>query len=149
MDNAKPLTLYERETKFFQDPELIQKICRHVSSGGSVIDLAETQQIRYCDIMRFIRSNKAASDLYDKALVDRKEWAVERVLKELHDIVDKLADTDQDGVQTRAQVKDRLKAVELIGKTQALFTDKIEASGKFTLEDLVAGSYEDDSKQKA
>jgi hypothetical protein len=144
MSDAKPLTLYERETNFFQDTDCLLKICRHVASGGSVIDLADLHGIRYCDIMAFIRSTKASSDLYDKALLDRNEWAKERVLKELHDVVDKQADLTPEGIQTKAQVRDRLKAVELIGKTQALFTDRVERTTTLKLEDLVLASYKDE-----
>jgi hypothetical protein len=149
MSEIKPLSLYEKETLFFQDSDCLLKICRHVASGGSVIDLADLHGIRYCDIMAFIRSTKASSELYDKALVDRQEWAKERVLKELNDIVDKQADVF-DGQPTKAQVRDRLKAVELIGKTQSLFTDRVERTTTLKLEDLVLASYKDekDSSEK-
>ncbi len=35
----------------------------------------------------------------------------------------------------------KLKASELIGKNLSLFVDRVEHSGKITLEDLVAASY--------
>lgn len=146
MSEVRPLSLYEKETLFFQDSDCLLKICRHVSSGGSVIDLADLHGIRYCDIMAFIRSSKASSDLYDKALEDRQEWARERVMKELSDIVDKQADMF-DGQPTKAQVRDRLKAVELIGRTQALFADRVEKTTTLKLEDLVLASYKDEKEK--
>lgn len=145
-DNAPKLSLYERESEFFQDPDCMKKIYRHVASGGSVIDLSNLFNIRFCDIMHFIRSNPDNSKLYDKALADRKEWAAERALKELHDIVDIKSDITPEGEQTKAQVRDRLKAVELLGKTQALFTDRVEKTTTIKLEDLVLGSYQDEEK---
>jgi hypothetical protein len=145
-DNAPKLSLYERESEFFQDPDCMKKIFRHVANGGSVIDLAKIIQINYCDIMHFIRSNPANSELYEKALMDRKEWAAERALKELHDIVETESEVNHEGVMTKAQVRDRLKAVELLGKTQALFTDRVEKTTTIKLEDLVLGSYQDEEK---
>lgn len=147
MPDEKPLTLYEKETLFFQDSDCLLKICRHVASGGSVIDLADLHGIRYCDIMAFIRSSKASSDLYDKALVDRQEWARERVMKELADIVDKQSEINADGIPSKAMVRDRLKAVELIGRTQALFADRVEKTTTLKLEDLVLASYKDEKEK--
>jgi phage terminase small subunit len=37
-------------------------------------------------------------------------------------------------------LRDRLKASELLGKSEADFTEKVELSGRLTLEELVAGS---------
>lgn len=37
---------------------------------------------------------------------------------------------------------DKVRALELLGKNRKLFTDKVEHSGKLTLEDIVAGSGE-------
>ena len=144
-DPAQRLTLYERESLFFQDPDCMKKIYRHVANGGSVIDLANLHGIRYCDIMWFIRSTKANTETYEQALRDRKEWTIERALKELHDIVDTESEQTMDGT-SKAQVRDRLKAVELLGKTQALFTDRVEKHTTVTLEDLVLGSYKDETK---
>jgi phage terminase small subunit len=38
---------------------------------------------------------------------------------------------------SKAEMRDRLKAAELLGKSQADFTEKIEHSGGLTLEELV------------
>lgn len=68
------------------DPELMQRVTNHVMMGGSLIDLADLLQIRYCDLIRWIRYNKETSEAYDQALRDRNEWAKERVLKEIREI---------------------------------------------------------------
>jgi phage terminase small subunit len=39
----------------------------------------------------------------------------------------------------RVKIVDKLKAIELLGKRAGLFTDKMEHSGRLTLEDLVTG----------
>ena len=48
------LTKKDQEFIIFQDPQLINKICNHVSNGGSAIDLAEMLYIRYSDLMQFV-----------------------------------------------------------------------------------------------
>lgn len=70
----------------FNDPELIDKICKHVASGGSAIHLAEIWEINYGALMNWVRDEDSRSAKYDKALLDRKEWAVERILVELNAI---------------------------------------------------------------
>lgn len=68
------------------DPDLMNKVVNHITMGGSLIDLAEVLQIRYSDLIKFIRSNKVNSDIYDQALADRDEWAREKILKEIREI---------------------------------------------------------------
>jgi phage terminase small subunit len=46
------------------------------------------------------------------------------------------------GLVKKIKLSDRIRALELLGKHQAAFTDKVKHSGKLTLEDLVCGSYE-------
>ena len=52
---------------------------------------------------------------------------------------------DDDGVGVTAKkvkVWDKLKALELMGKTQAMFKDRVDVGGVLSLEDLVMGSIE-------
>lgn len=42
---------------------------------------------------------------------------------------------------------DKIKALEVLGKHLKLFTDKVEHSGKVTLEDMVAGSHDAESEE--
>jgi phage terminase small subunit len=46
----------------------------------------------------------------------------------------------KDGGSLRVKQHDKVKALELLGKHFKLYTNKLEVSGKLTLEDLVAGS---------
>ena len=48
------------------------------------------------------------------------------------------------GLLKKIKMTDKLRALELIGKHLKLFTDKIEHSGKVTLEGLVCGEVESD-----
>lgn len=77
------LTKKDHEFIIFQDPQLINKICNHVSNGGSTIDLAEMMYIRYSDLMRFINQDSNRQAAYKQALADREEWAREKILGEI------------------------------------------------------------------
>jgi phage terminase small subunit len=50
-------------------------------------------------------------------------------------------DREYIGDTKKLKMWDKLKAIELIGKTIAAFTDKKEHSGSMTLEQLLLGSY--------
>lgn len=160
----------------------MDRICRHVASGGSVIDLAEMHEIRYADIMAFIRTDSARAARYAQALEDRKEWAKESILRELKraslidirrlydasgnllpvsDWPDEVAsavtqvevfeefeghgrDRVKVGEVRKVKLVDKLKALELKGKTQALFVEKQQHNHVVSLKDLVLASYQED-----
>lgn len=50
------------------------------------------------------------------------------------------------GETRKIKLLDKLRALELIGKHLKLFTEKVEHSGKFSLEDLVTNPKEDEPK---
>ena len=77
------ITKKDHEFTIFQDPQLINKICNHVSNGGSAIDLAEILYVRYSDLMRFINQDLNRQAAYKQALNDREEWAREKILGEI------------------------------------------------------------------
>lgn len=184
-NDAKPLTLYEKETLFFQDENLMDKIVRHVSNGGSVIDLAEMHGVRYCDVMLFIRSDKAMAARYEQALSDRKEWAKEAILRELKrtsladirklydangnllpihewpddaaagvtqvEVFEEFEGQGQERIKVgevrKVKLVDKLKALELKGKAQALFIEKQQHNHVVSLKDLVLASYKDEPEE--
>jgi hypothetical protein len=80
------MTQIEREYDFFSDPDMINKICLFISEGGSLIDIAALHRIRYTTIKKWIEQDALKLDLYNKALDDRKEWARERILKEIKEL---------------------------------------------------------------
>lgn len=51
------------------------------------------------------------------------------------------------GVTKKVKMNDKIRALELIGKHFKMFTEKHEHSGKISLEQLVAGSHEEDEKE--
>jgi len=183
-NNIRSLTLLERETLVFQDPELMTKICRHVSSGGTVIQLCDLWKIHFADVMRFIRADTTRKELYNQSLADREEWTYERILMELRaigtvdirelyddqgnlkhvkdwpssaaaavagvDVFEEWAgggeDRTQVGTVRKLKLIDKIKALELAGKTQKMFTDRVESTTVLKLEDLIHGSWGDNEK---
>ena len=137
----------------------IDLIIDHVANGGTIIDLCKMWAIKYSDVMRVIRANESYKKSYDQALLDRDEWAKERILSEvkalstytikdalnadgtfkaLKDMPDHLAaaikEVDLDG---NLKFSDKLKALDLLGKQLGIFIEKKEISGRVTLEQLI------------
>ena len=61
---------------------------------------------------------------------------------------------DKDGNEVSGRVRkikmvDKLKGLEMLGKNLKMFTDKIDVSGRVTLEDLVVGSMAPEKAEKA
>lgn len=129
-------TQQEKEYLFFSNPQTITLICRHVAQGGSLIDLADMVDIRYCDIMQWIRRDVDLDKQYKAALEDRKEWAREKLLLELNNISYKQSE-EIDGTPVKAQVRDRLKAIEMLMKNLSMLTEKHEVTGTVTLDSLI------------
>ena len=152
------------------DPTNIDTIIDHVSNGGSIVDLCKLWQLKYSDVMSKIRANADYKTRYDQALIDRDEWAKERILSEirslstysikdalnpdgtfkpLNEMPDSLAaaikEIDTDGV---LKFSDKLKALDLFGKQLGIFIEKKEITGKVTLEQLImaADALPDDSE---
>ena len=96
----EPKKTIDERTKELQDDaaKTLLTICRHVASGGSLIDLCETWDVRYGDMVTWINDDKAKADQYNNALNSRNEWAKEAILLELRRIgmadIRKLYDDD-------------------------------------------------------
>jgi hypothetical protein len=69
-----------------QDEDCMMKLTDHVTTGGSVTELAKLWEVPYRVLIRFLRGDPIRSRQYDEALADRKEWVVERLLTELRSI---------------------------------------------------------------
>lgn len=59
----------------------------------------------------------------------------------------KLVDVERSGITSKFKLENKTKALELLGKHLKLFTEKYELSGRVTLEELVVGSMDDESKK--
>lgn len=83
-DSAKDRRRRERRTKaLLKTARTFDVILNHVRNGGTLISLCETWDVRYSDIIGWIRGDKAREDSYLKAGEDRSEWTKEMVLAEI------------------------------------------------------------------
>lgn len=131
-------------------------ICTHVAQGGSLIDLCEAWQVVYGHVTRWIHSDETRDELYKQSLQDRNEWGKESVLNQIRmianadirqlfdkdgnllpvdqwdpDIAKSVAGIDvtfdKDGNRVnKIKSNDKLKAIELFGKTIALFKEEVQ-----------------------
>lgn len=153
-------------------PEFFAQICDHLAGGGTLVEFCQLHQgLSYPATLRWIRQDVVRRDLYERAQRDRDEWQIDRILRELRDMAAfDLADMlDADGNQkpfqewpsklqravsmvkknkdgTEVKFVDKLKALEMLGRAAGMFRDKVEHSGKITLETLVSQSMELEKK---
>lgn len=64
-------------------PSLDDIICSAVANGGSLVELCNKWDVRYSDIMKWIREDQAREAAYNNALKDRDEWFVSSLIQEL------------------------------------------------------------------
>lgn len=142
-----------------KDERTIETMINHISNGGSLTHLCNMWGLRYCDVMKGIRSEPELKARYDQAIKDREEWAKERILTEVarlgtysikdvfnedgsrravnelpDDLLSAVKEISSDG---DIKFQDKLKALDMLGKQLGIFTEKKEISGKITLEQLI------------
>ena len=79
----------EREARLkviLADDNLLDVMCSYVANGGTVVTLAETWDVRYSDLTRWIHADRVRERAYIQALNDRGEWGMETILRELRRI---------------------------------------------------------------
>lgn len=64
----------------------IDTICNFVANGGALTTFCKLHDVRYSDVMRWIRSDKTREKTYEDAIRDRNEWTVETILNELRSL---------------------------------------------------------------
>jgi hypothetical protein len=152
--------------------ETTSTLYRHIASGGDIMGLCDIFKVNYADFMFWFRKDSERSKVLDTAFTDRNEWFKETVLsearklatfdaREVFDDEGKVKDPsewsdavasmvanmsvtyDGDGNPTyKVTMWKKEKALELLGKSIKMFIDRIDHSGKMSLEDLVTKSYE-------
>ena len=75
-----------RTREFLESADALQQICDHVASGGSLVDLANTMDIRFADLSRFIYNDPERLKKWTDALKLRDEWFYESIIGELRKI---------------------------------------------------------------
>ena len=104
--------------------------------------LREIAKVAYGDV----------GDLYDE---DGNLLPVHRMSESARALVAGLEIENVDGpgrvrtVTHKVKIADKLRGLELLGKTQKLFTDRIEHDGRVTLEQLVCGKRDDSTSDAA
>jgi len=149
-------------------PEFLDKVCDHITSGGSLPNLCTGLNISYAKVTRWLYEDPARKQSYELALRDRNEWYVQSILDELRsiglsdirkaydpttgqlldvssmpaDISKTIAAVESSEVDGTKRIKlwDKLRALELLGKNLKMFKEQIEHTGTMTLEDLVTQS---------
>lgn len=163
IDNSKYFELIEK-------PDTLDKICQHVSNGGSLINLCELWEVQYSAVFYWIDRDEARRKQYHTAIDARVEWMIQRLLAELKalafvdvrrvfdaqgdilppdqwpsEVAKAVAGLDVSVGLDEARIKkvkfyDKLKSIDLLGKQLGMFIQRHEVTGKVTLEDLIASS---------
>ncbi len=141
------------------DPDIFQKICAHVSNGGSALDLCALWEVQYWDLMNYLRADDERWKVYRQALEARLEWVDERWLREVEALahVDLTKIFDDQGkplpvAQWPADVKmafagqtdrglkftSKKEFLEMVAKHRGKFIERHEITGKLTLDELLA-----------
>lgn len=69
-----------------KEEEVMDQICIHVASGGSLINLCETWDVHYGAVINWIRKEDKRNSRYKECENDRVEWTRERILSELRNL---------------------------------------------------------------
>lgn len=163
----------ERVSILLDIQNLVPIICEHVANGGSLISLCKIWDVRYSQVVKWIRLSKEHSELYDAALRDRSEWTKEKILDEIRNLAEydirQIYNDDgtvkpinqwpeevakaitqiesvelmgkKQGDVKKVKTESRKAALELLGKTQAMFTEKVEHSAADSLASLIAQTF--------
>lgn len=157
-----------RLTALLKAVRTLDVLLSHVRNGGSLIELCDTWDVRYSDLIEWIRADKTPNgrnELYEQAMRDRSEWTDEMVLSEirLRCRLDPRRLYDENGCRKRVHELDadvarmieeikadgtikffgKKEALELAGKNRKLYTDNVNHSGGLKLEDVLSRSYDD------
>ena len=163
---VNPMERLDRLKEKWAD-DFLEVICTTVAMGGSLINLCEDFKIPYGRTLAWVNQDRGRAAQYKDAENARSEWVKERVLSELramgtYDIMCmfdkkgqvlppekwpkdfrasvKSVDFTDKGKVRKVTLCSKEKSLELLGKNLQLFIDRVEHTGKVTLEDLIADS---------
>jgi hypothetical protein len=162
--NNEDLILPRAAAEKLEQPGTMDNICTHILQGGSLVDLAETWEIPFGWIRQWMAADEERDRAYALALNRRAEFEGEKIKRELARIAyadfRKIYTTDgkllpynqwpadvaaavvgveyRDGKLIEFKRADKIRALELAGKTIGVFSDKIEMDGTMTLEAMLS-----------
>ena len=151
-----------------REGDTMDQIFNHIACGGTLTGLCEVWDVRWYKIRSWIYADDKRKRMLTEARSARKEWIEDQVLKGLiqgsqsdvrklfnsdgslkkpadldNDTAAAVTSYEDDGKSKRVKFVDKQRAHELLGKTNAMFTERHEHKVDKTLEELVAGSMED------
>lgn len=160
----------ERAIKHFREPEFFDRICEEVAEGKTLAEICKEVDIPYGMTFSWIKGDDERDEKYQTAIEARKANFEDRVLsgiigvseatvadlvgedgelQPIHQLPKRVAGsvsafdvtTDSEGrVTKKVRMHDKLRALDMIGRSQKMFTDKVELGGTVQLADLVAES---------
>lgn len=159
------MDLTSSQAVLVNDPLFFQNVCDYVAGGGTLVEYCALHELSYPAVLRWIRTDVTRRDLYERAKEDGDQWQIDKIRCELRDLGDidlslmfddqgktrpfhlwphklqrsvREIETTDEGVKIKFH--DKLKALELMGRTSGMFKEKIVHEGKVTLEALVSQS---------
>jgi hypothetical protein len=150
--------------------EDLKSLCEHVAHGGAVTDWCTARELRYWDVLAWLNEDEERQRAWATATEHGREWLKAEVIRQLQaastvdvrrafmpdgsllpleeipeDVARAITHVEPatDKANARVRFADRLKALELVGKTLALFTDRVDHTGRISLEELVLRSMKD------
>lgn len=159
-----------RTERLLKTAKTMEVILDHIRNGGSLINLCETWDVRYSDIISWVRADKQREVAYEKAFEDRSEWTDEMLLGELraaarfdirklyypkghefagtrkpiYELDSETARMIQEiGEKGKVKVVDRLRSIETLARNRKLLTDKSEVDIGGKLEDILSMTWDD------
>lgn len=137
----------------------IEEVFRHIRNGGSLTNLCKMWEFDYSELIKLIKKDKELYNEYLSCLEDRKEWARERIFEELKSIstyniqdavnddgtLKKIKELPEDLARSIKEIDaeggikftDKLKALDQKQKLLGLSIEKVELTGKISLESLI------------
>lgn len=107
--------------------------------------LAELKKLGFSDVRKLFNNDGSIKEV--SALDDDTAAAIAGI-----EIQEEACDKDGETIVPRTRkikIIDKLKAIEMLGRNLKMFTDKVEHSGKVSLEDLVNGSLKKEPESDA
>lgn len=80
----RPIEIEKRFQAVISKPEILDRICEHVASGGSLVHLCKMWVLGYAKVMKWIKAQPGGEAKYKEALGLRDEWAQEMVQADLY-----------------------------------------------------------------
>lgn len=167
------MDLISKQAVLVNDPQFLKQVLDFIANGGELAEFCLLHDLSFSATLTFLRQTVERRDLYERALDDKDQWTINKVRKDLRDLASaNLADMfDSDGkllpIQSfpdslkraitgikiskdgSAEIKfvDKTKLLEMLGRSAGMFKDKVEHSGKVTLESLVDASMKRDKDE--